>query len=93
MTASHFRPRSASELVDAAIQLARENYKPLLVLSARTADTFLYTQKEILHRRGIIPSARLRAPSERIDADLARELDVLLSEFGFADLGRTWDPA
>ena len=37
MTASHFRPRSASELVDAAIQLARENYKPLLVLSAIVA--------------------------------------------------------
>ena len=33
MTASHFRPRSASELVDAAIQLARAHYQPLLVLS------------------------------------------------------------
>jgi hypothetical protein len=37
VTASHFRPRSASELVDAAIQLARAHYQPLLVLSGIVA--------------------------------------------------------
>src|SRR4029450_9279641 len=30
-------------------------YPPLLTLSARTTDTFLFTQKEILRRRGILP--------------------------------------
>ena len=84
----HFR---AGRLAEARSGFNR--FLPLLALSARTADTFLFTQKEILRRRGILPSARLRAPSERIDADFLRELETMLSELGLAGLGRVWDPS
>jgi 4-hydroxy-tetrahydrodipicolinate synthase len=67
-------------------------FLPLLALSARTSDTFLFAQKEILRRRGVLPSARLRAPAERIDAEFSHELDTLLGELGLADLGRRWEP-
>jgi 4-hydroxy-tetrahydrodipicolinate synthase len=84
----HFR---AGRLAAARADFNR--FLPLLALSARTADTFLYTQKEILRRRGILPSARLRAPAERIDAELMRELDALLEELGLVGLGRSWTRA
>jgi 2-keto-3-deoxy-L-arabinonate dehydratase len=66
-------------------------FLPLLMLTARTSDVFLFSQKEILRRRGILLSARLRAPSERIDSDLLRELETLLNELGLAGIGRSWD--
>ncbi|HKG25174.1 MAG TPA: hypothetical protein VKB09_05955, partial [Thermomicrobiales bacterium] len=67
-------------------------YLPLLSLSARTTDTFLFTQKEILRRRGILPAATMRHPSERVDAHYLRELDALLNDLGLASLGRNWNP-
>jgi 4-hydroxy-tetrahydrodipicolinate synthase len=67
-------------------------FLPLLALSGRTSDTFLFTQKEILRRRGILPSARLRAPSEPIDSVFLGELDTLLAELGLTDIGRSWQP-
>jgi 2-keto-3-deoxy-L-arabinonate dehydratase len=77
----------------AAARSTFNRYLPLLALSARTSDTFLFTQKEILRRRGVLPSARLRTPSERLDPQLIKELDALLDELGLADLGRRWDVA
>jgi 4-hydroxy-tetrahydrodipicolinate synthase len=63
---------------------------PLLALSARTSDTFLWTQKEILRRRGVLSTARLRAPCEVVDAEYGRELDALLDDLGLTNLGRSW---
>jgi 4-hydroxy-tetrahydrodipicolinate synthase len=76
----------------AAARTEFNRFLPLLALSARTADTFLYTQKDILQRRGILPSTRLRPPAERIDSCLAGELDALLDDLGLAALGRRWEP-
>jgi dihydrodipicolinate synthase/N-acetylneuraminate lyase len=66
-------------------------FLPLLNLSGRSTDTFLFVQKEILRRRGILPNARLRTPSERIDPLFIGELDAMLADLGIADLGRHWD--
>jgi 2-keto-3-deoxy-L-arabinonate dehydratase len=52
-------------------------YLPILSLGSRSLDTFLHLQKEILRRRGILRSARLRQPSERPDPVLMTELDQL----------------
>jgi 2-keto-3-deoxy-L-arabinonate dehydratase len=64
--------------VDAAARLF-ERHLPLLTLAARTADGFVFVQKEILRRRGVLASARLRAPCELPDADFLRELDAALA--------------
>jgi hypothetical protein len=56
-------------------------------------DTFLFVQKEILRRRGVLPSARMRMPSERIDPIFLTELDAMLADLGIAELGSTWDVA
>jgi 2-keto-3-deoxy-L-arabinonate dehydratase len=53
---------------------------PLLTLSLRSLDTFLYVQKELLRRAGVIPSARLRRPSERFDSKFRQELDVAITD-------------
>ncbi len=66
-------------------------YLPLLALSARTTDTFLFTQKEILRRRGILPTAHMRSPSERLDGAYAGELEAMLNELELANLGPSWD--
>ena len=65
-------------------------FAPLGYLAWRSTDTFLFTQKEILRRRGIIPNARMRTPSEPIDPDYLRELDQLLNELGIDGIGRNW---
>jgi hypothetical protein len=61
VTTSHFRPRSASELVDAAIQLARANYQPLLVLSAIISLPSLIIN--------LINGQLLPSPSATVDAE------------------------
>ncbi len=66
-------------------------FAPLGYLTWRSTDTFLFTQKEILRRRGIIPNANMRAPSEAIDPTYMRELDTLLGELGIDQLGANWD--
>jgi 4-hydroxy-tetrahydrodipicolinate synthase len=53
---------------------------PVLVVSLRSLDTFLFVQKEILRRRGVLVSARLRAPSTKPEPALVRELESLLAE-------------
>lgn len=53
---------------------------PLLIASARTGDRFLFVQKEVLRRRGVLTSARLRAPNEEVSPGFLRELDLLISD-------------
>lgn len=52
---------------------------PVLELSSRTPDTFLYVQKELLRRAGIFSSYRLRRPCEPPDPLLAGEIDDAVS--------------
>jgi 4-hydroxy-tetrahydrodipicolinate synthase len=51
---------------------------PLLVLGTRSLDTFLFVEKEILRRRGVFSTARLRLPSLPAEPELAAELARLL---------------
>jgi len=51
---------------------------PVTAMSLRSPDTFLFVQKEILRRRGVLRSARLRAPGARPDRRVEEELDALL---------------
>ena len=46
----------------------------------------------ILRRRGIIPNANMRRPSEVIDRAYLGELDTLLAELGIDGIGAVWDP-
>ena len=57
---------------------------PLINLSIRSSDTFLWIQKECLRRRGVLRSAALRSPSAPLDPELATELDDLLDDLEFA---------
>ena len=66
-------------------------FLPLLNLTTRSVDQFLYVQKEILRRRGILPSAQLRTPSERIDPVFVGELDQMLADLRISDLGERWE--
>jgi len=52
---------------------------PLITTSMRTPDTFIHVQKEILRRRAVFTSSRLRTPADTIDPHVDRELDELLS--------------
>lgn len=56
---------------------------PLLSLAARDGDTFFAVQLELLRRRGIVRSTRLRSPSGS-DPALLGELEVLLADLGTA---------
>lgn len=67
-----------------------ERLLPLLVVALRSMDTFLFVEKEILRRRGVLSSSRLRLPVSPPEPTLLGELDVLLARF---DLGVAPDPA
>jgi 4-hydroxy-tetrahydrodipicolinate synthase len=68
-------------------------FLPLLALMWRSLDHFLYAQKVVLHRRGVIGPARLRTPSEAIDPGFMGELDQMLADLEIASLGPRWDVA
>jgi len=51
---------------------------PLLVLGTRDLDTFLFVQKYVLLRRGVMQSTRLGRPHRPIDPRLIHEIDELL---------------
>ena len=51
---------------------------PLLVLGTRSMETFLFVEKEILRRRGVFSTARLRLPAPPPDPELRSELTKLL---------------
>lgn len=53
---------------------------PLLTASLRTGDAFLYVQKEVLRRRGVIDSARLRSPYEPPSQSFVDELEILIED-------------
>jgi 2-keto-3-deoxy-L-arabinonate dehydratase len=55
-----------------------ERHLSLLTLAVRSPDAFVFVQKEILRRRGVLASARLRAPCEAPDAAFLAELDAAL---------------
>jgi hypothetical protein len=57
---------------------------PLIHLSLRSGDTFLWVQKECLRRRGILRTPDLRAPSPPVDPELSAELDDALDDLGVA---------
>jgi 4-hydroxy-tetrahydrodipicolinate synthase len=51
---------------------------PLMTLCQRDMDTFLFVQKHVLTRRGVLAGTRLRQPHRPIDARLAGEIDELI---------------
>ncbi len=53
---------------------------PLLSLGLRGHDAYCHTQKEVLRRRGIFPSVRVRTPAELPDEDFVRELTQAIDE-------------
>ncbi len=53
---------------------------PLLSLGLRGHDLFCYAQMEVLRRRGIFPSTRVRTPAEHPDGQFARELTEVIDE-------------
>jgi 4-hydroxy-tetrahydrodipicolinate synthase len=62
---------------------ARDEFQrllPLLVLALRSMDTFLFVEKEILRRRGVLSTARLRLPVSSPEPALLAELDSLLDQ-------------
>jgi 4-hydroxy-tetrahydrodipicolinate synthase len=62
---------------------AREEFQrllPLLVLARRSMDTFLFVEKEILRRRGVLSTARLRLPVVPPEPALRSELGSLLDQ-------------
>jgi 4-hydroxy-tetrahydrodipicolinate synthase len=76
---------------DAARRLFNR-YLPLLVLAQRSLDTFLWVQKEILRRRGVLAETYMRDPSERLEPGLRSDLDALLAEllpYERRDVGRS----
>lgn len=68
---------------EAAARRAFGRLQPLIGLSLRSSDAFLWIQKECLRRRGVLRSANLREPSAAFDPDLSLELNDLLTDLGF----------
>lgn len=68
-------------------------FLPLLSLMWRSLDHFLYAQKVVLHRRGVLGPARMRMPAEPIDPVFLSELEEMLEDLGLADVGLIWDVA
>lgn len=68
---------------EAAARQAFGRLQPLIGLSLRSLDTFLWIQKECLRRRGVLRSSDLREPSAPLDPELPGELTDLLTDFGF----------
>jgi 4-hydroxy-tetrahydrodipicolinate synthase len=53
---------------------------PLITLGTRDMDTFLYVQKHVLQRRGILDAPVLRSPHTPLEAGLAEEVDELITD-------------
>jgi dihydrodipicolinate synthase/N-acetylneuraminate lyase len=65
---------------------ARDLFKrilPLMVLSGRDMNTFLFTQKYILVKRGILSRTNLRLPHGKLDPNLPNEIDEQLVDLKF----------
>ncbi len=59
---------------------------PLMTLSNRGMETFLYVQKHVLVRRGVVKTAHLRQPHPPLDDRLSAEVDELLDLLAILDL-------
>jgi dihydrodipicolinate synthase/N-acetylneuraminate lyase len=65
---------------------------PLMSLGKRDMDTFLFVQKYVLSRRGVLHNVALGQPRRDLDPHLADEVDELLGVLGLLDLfGRCRD--
>ena len=58
---------------------------PLITLCSRDMDTFLFVQKHILRRRGVLDEPVLRAPHVPIEPGLVTEVDALLEDLGLLE--------
>lgn len=58
---------------------------PLITLGSRDMDTFLFSQKHILRRRGVLDEPLLRAPHLPLEIGLAGEIDALLDDLGLLE--------
>jgi dihydrodipicolinate synthase/N-acetylneuraminate lyase len=59
---------------------------PLMELGKRDMDTFLFVQKYVLSRRGVLSSTLLGQPHRDLDSRLPGEIDELLNELALLDL-------
>ena len=59
---------------------------PLMTLCNRDMETFLYVQKHVLVRRGVLRTTYLRRPHRVIDERLSAEVDELLDGLGILEL-------
>jgi 2-keto-3-deoxy-L-arabinonate dehydratase len=58
---------------------------PLITLCSRDMDTFLFVQKHVLRRRGVLDEPVLRAPHLPLEPGLADEVDALLEDLGLLE--------
>jgi len=56
---------------------------PLLVLSNRDMSTFLFMQKYLLNRRGVLSRTNLRSPHSLIDPQLTQEIEEMLAAIDY----------
>ena len=56
---------------------------PLLVLSNRDMSTFLFMQKYLLQRRGVLSRTNLRSPHSVIDPQLNQEIEDMLAAIDY----------
>lgn len=75
------KPEAAEDLYDLYLPILRHEFQPGIGLALR---------KEILRRRGAIPSSAVRAPGPKLDADDIAELDNLLARLA-AKTGKAID--
>ncbi|HXW82247.1 MAG TPA: dihydrodipicolinate synthase family protein, partial [Acidimicrobiales bacterium] len=59
---------------------------PLMTLCNRGMETFLYVQKHVLVRRGVLRTTHLRRPHRPIDGRLSSEVDELLEVLAILEL-------
>jgi 4-hydroxy-tetrahydrodipicolinate synthase len=59
---------------------------PLMMLGKRDMDTFLFVQKYVLMKRGVLRTVRLGRPHRDLDRHLADEVDELLAALALAEL-------
>ena len=59
---------------------------PLMTLCGRDMETFLYVQKHVLVRRGVLRTTYLRRPHRVIDERLSAEVDELIDVLGILEL-------
>jgi 4-hydroxy-tetrahydrodipicolinate synthase len=65
---------------------------PLIMLGQRNMDTFLFVQKHVLSRRGVLQATGLGRPHRPLNPHLASEIDELLEELELLELfGRCRD--